>query len=259
MSGKQDRNFDDLIDRFESRVYDTVKGSWRLQLLQEDLQALKASPPLDVWDAGCGQGQISEWLAAAGHKLTLCDLSSRMLDKARERFASAGLDAKFYQQSAQSLASQLDQFDLVLCHAVIEWLAAPLSSLQTIAEKVRPGGYLSLLFYNRNAMVYSNVLKGGWRLQPILDDSYIGKGHKLTPPNPQYPHELIATMQAAGFEVQVHTGVRVFHDYLSHQVRDNTDMTTLFELEKRYCRMHTYRDMGRYVHLLLKKTDAMHP
>lgn len=259
MSGKQDRNFDDLADRFESRVYDTVKGSWRLQLLQEDLQTLKASPPLEIWDAGCGQGQISEWLAEAGHRLTLCDLSSRMLDKARERFASAGLDAEFHHQSAQSLASQLDQFDLVLCHAVVEWLAEPLPTLHTITDKVRPGGYLSLLFYNRNAMVYSNVLKGGWRLQPILDDSYIGKGHKLTPPNPQYPHELIAALQAAGFEVQIHTGIRVFHDYLSHQVRDNTDMTTLFELEKRYCRMPTYRDMGRYVHLLLKKTDAMLP
>lgn len=71
MSRKQDRNFDDLIDRFESRVYDTVKGSWRLQLLQEDLQRFLHSPPLDVWDAGCGQGQISLWLAEAGHRLTL--------------------------------------------------------------------------------------------------------------------------------------------------------------------------------------------
>ena len=46
MSVKQDRNFDDLIDRFEDRIYDTVKGSWRLQLLQQDLQPILQSGPL---------------------------------------------------------------------------------------------------------------------------------------------------------------------------------------------------------------------
>lgn len=256
MSAKQDRNFDDLIDRFETRIYDTVKGSWRLQLLQEDLQQFTDSPALEVWDAGCGQGQISLWLAGFGHQLTLCDLSSRMLDKARDNFAGAGLEAEFHHQSAQSLAIQLDEFDLVLCHAVVEWLADPLLSLQTIAEKVRPGGYLSLLFYNRNAMVYGNVLRGGWRLKPILEDSYLGKGHKLTPPNPQYPHELIAAMQDSGFELRAHSGIRVFHDYMSPQARENTDIDELFELEKRYCRLPAYRDMGRYVHLLLHKSDS---
>lgn len=255
MSVKQDRNFDDLIDRFESRIYDTVKGSWRLQLLQEDLQPFADGSPIEIWDAGCGQGQISLWLAGFGHQLTLCDLSSKMLDKARANFASAGLDASFHHQSAQSLAIQLGDFDLVLCHAVLEWLADPLVSIEAISDKVRPGGYLSLLFYNRNAMVYGNVLRGGWRLKPILEDSYLGKGHKLTPPNPQYPHELIAAMQSLGFELRAHTGIRVFHDYMSKEARENSDMDVLFELEKRYCRLPAYRDMGRYVHLLWQKTS----
>lgn len=92
MNVKQDRNFDDLIDRFETRIYDTVKGSWRLQLLQQDLHRFEQSPPLSVWDAGCGQGQISLWLARQGHHLTLCDLSSKMLDKAQDNFKQAGCD-----------------------------------------------------------------------------------------------------------------------------------------------------------------------
>lgn len=255
MSEKQDRNFDDLIDRFEARIYDTVKGDWRLSLLQEDLQALSQTGPLSVWDAGCGQAQISLWLAQQGHSLTLCDLSGKMLDKARDNFKQAGLKADFHHQSAQSLAIQLEQFDLVLCHAVVEWLADPVSSLLTIADKVRPGGYLSLLFYNRNAMVYSNVLKGGWRLKPIIEDSYMGKGHKLSPPNPQYPHELIELMQQSGFSIEAHTGIRVFNDYLNNQVRADSSESEIFELERRYCRLPTYRDMGRYVHLLLKKQN----
>ncbi|WP_297813503.1 methyltransferase domain-containing protein [uncultured Methylophaga sp.] len=255
MNVKQDRNFDDLIDRFETRIYDTIKGSWRLQLLQEDLQRFVKRPSLTVWDAGCGQAQISLWLARHGHRLTLCDLSSKMLDKARSQFSEAGFEADIYHQSAQSLTVQLNQFDLILCHAVVEWLADPITSLMAIAERVKPGGYLSLLFYNRNAMVYQNVLKGGWRLQPILDDHYIGKGHKLTPPHPQFPHDLRAEMEKAGFSVETHTGIRVFYDYLNREAKNNSNEAELFALEQRYCRLPTYRDMGRYVHLLMKKSD----
>lgn len=206
-----------------------------------------------MWDAGCGQGQISLWLAEQGHQLTLCDLSEKMLNTAKVNFEQANITANFYQQSAQSLATELPQFDLVICHAVLEWLSEPISSLQTVMDKVKPNGYLSLLFYNRNAMVYSNVLKGGWRLPPILNDSYIGKGNKLTPPNPQFPHEIIDVIHHAGFTVETHTGVRIFNDYMSQQARDNSDQAVLFELEHKYCRMPVYRDMGRYIHLLLKR------
>jgi S-adenosylmethionine-dependent methyltransferase len=253
MAEAQDRNFDDLIDRFESRIYETVKGDWRLKLLQEDLGQFEQSPPLEVWDAGCGQAQISLWLASKGHQLSLCDLSSKMLSKAQTNFETAGLDAHFFHQSAQSFAIQSDNFDLVLCHAVLEWMAKPLAALSEIAGKVRHGGHLSLLFYNRNAMVYSNVLKGGWRLKPMLDDSYIGKGHKLTPPNPQYPHEVTEKLENLGFKLIKHTGIRVFHDYMSSQAKDDSNEAELFALEQRYCRMPTYRDMGRYIHLLLQR------
>jgi len=251
---KQDRNFDNLIERFEQKVYDTAKGNWRLKLLREDLEAFfLAQTPLNVWDAGCGFAQISLELAAKGHQLTLCDVSEKMLARAEQQFLKHNLSAEFHHQAAQVLAHRLPRFDLVLCHAVLEWLAEPLSTLQIIAERVKPGGYLSLLFYNRNAMVYTNALKGSWRLRNLLNDSYIGKGDKLTPPNPQYPHEIIEHLEQWGFKITIHTGIRVFHDYLLKETLEQSDRAELFQLEHRYCRMPTYRDMGRYVHLVARK------
>ena len=255
---KQDRNFDRLIDKFEQKVYGTVKGDWRLKLLKEDLARFSQSPGLvegglDVWDAGCGFAQISQWLAESGHRLTLCDLSKKMLIRAQTNFEQAKLQAEFLHGAAQDLAPQLPSFDLVLFHAVLEWLAEPKSTLKAVADKTRPSGYLSLLFYNRNTIVYTNVLKGEWRWQHILQDAYIGKGKKLTPPNPQYPHEVLAWLDEWGFEVEVHTGIRVFHDYLTKDVMEKSDFDELLELEYQYCRLPTYRDMGRYVHLLAKR------
>ena len=250
----QDQNFDTLIDQFAQRVYETRKGDWRLKLLKEDLQDFyQSSEPLNIWDAGCGFAQISLWLATQGHQLTLCDLSAKMLNHAQQLFAQSNLTGQFHHQAAQNLAPQLPQFDLVLFHAVLEWLAQPLPSLEIVSNNVKVGGYLSLLFYNRNAMVYTNTLKGDWRWKNLLDDSYMGKGSKLTPPNPQYPHEVLEQLQKLGFSVTAHTGIRVFHDYLSKDTLQQSSESELFELEYRYCRMPTYRDMGRYVHLLARR------
>ncbi len=253
---KQDKNFDNLIERFEQKVYETAKGDWRLKLLREDLGAFyQARAPLNVWDAGCGLAQISLELAGQGHCLTLCDVSQKMLALAKQQFHTHGLPAEFHQQAAQALAPRLPQFDLVLCHAVLDWLADPLATLNIIADRVQPGGYLSLLFYNRNAMVYTNALKGRWRWQNLLNDSYIGKGNKLTPPHPQYPHEIIEHLEHWGFHITTHTGIRVFHDYIPKETLDQSDRSELFALEHRYCRMPAYRDMGRYVHLLGRRVN----
>jgi len=93
-----------------------------------------------VWDAGCGFAQISLEQADQGHRVTLCDLSKKMLARSRQQFGSKGLKAEFHHQSAQKLSSSLPQFDLVLCHALLEWLAEPLLTLKTISGRVKPGG-----------------------------------------------------------------------------------------------------------------------
>ncbi|UQB42181.1 methyltransferase domain-containing protein [Thiomicrospira microaerophila] len=259
MKTKQDRNFDRLVDKFAEKVYGTLKGEWRLKLLKEDLQRFHVKQPglvvapLDIWDAGCGFGQISQWLAESGHQLTLSDLSKNMLYHAQQNFEQAKLNANFIQGPAQDLAKDLPVFDLVLFHAVLEWLAQPKQTLETLVQKVKPGGYLSLLFYNRNAIVYTNMLKGEWRWRMILDDAYIGTGKKLTPPNPHYPHEVQAWLTDWGFDVQEHTGIRVFHDYLRPEVIEKSDLDELMALEYQYCRTPTYRDMGRYIHLLAQR------
>lgn len=270
VSNQADRNFDTLIDQFEKRVYDTVKGEWRLKLLKEDLNSIRnaaskhpdlaetetanASKAFSVWDAGCGFAQISQWFAEAGHHVTACDLSQKMLQKAQHNFAEAHLEATFLHGSAQSLAPTLPKFDVVLFHAVIEWLAEPQAGLSAVTEKVKPGGYLSLLFYNRNAFVYTNVLKGRWRWQHILSNAFIGKGKKLTPPNPQYPEDMVQQLEHLGFSIQGQTGIRVFHDYLTSDVLKHSDTQELLDLEYQYCRRPTYRDMGRYIHILAYKT-----
>jgi S-adenosylmethionine-dependent methyltransferase len=249
-----DRNFDTMAEKFETRIYGTFKGKLRLELLEEDLAFLHAQDtPLQVWDAGCGSGRMVTWFAQAGHRVIGCDISTKMLDRARRRLIEAGCDATLHPLSAQELAPRLPQQDLVLFHAVIEWLAEPMETLSIVADRVRPGGYLSLMFFNEHALVYRNVLRGTWRLKFVLDEAWRGRGKNLTPPWPQKPEAIAAWAREHGFETVRHTGIRVFHDYLYDDAREATSLEELHALERRYCRRVPYRDLGRYVHLLLRR------
>ncbi|RRS30882.1 MAG: SmtA protein [Epsilonproteobacteria bacterium (ex Lamellibrachia satsuma)] len=244
-----------MVEKFEQRIYGTVKGEWRLKLLQEDLHSLYEGKQLDIWDAGCGFGQMALWFAEKGHNLICCDISYKMLAKAKEHFAKAGCEAAFHQAPAQNIAARLPQQDLVLFHAVIEWLAKPLDTLEVISERVKPGGHLSLLFFNHHSLIYRNILRGGWRLQTILSKAWYGKGKKLTPPYPQKPEELIRWLKNNGYTIKAHTGIRVFHDYMDKSALEISDTDELMALEYQYCREETFRNMGRYVHILAQKEE----
>ncbi|SUG69462.1 SmtA protein [Salmonella enterica subsp. enterica] len=57
----------------------------------------------------------------------------------------------FIQCPAQDVASHLESpVDLILFHAVLEWVADPVGVLETLWSVLRPGGALSLMFYNAN-------------------------------------------------------------------------------------------------------------
>jgi len=76
-----------------------------LQLLKEDINSvITADEKLKVWDAGCGFAQFSQWLAEQGHEITACDVSVKMLDKAKFKFAEKNLEADFQQMAFQEMA-----------------------------------------------------------------------------------------------------------------------------------------------------------
>ncbi|MDT8407520.1 MAG: methyltransferase domain-containing protein [Methylococcales bacterium] len=250
---RADRNFDNLAQRFQARIYDGFKGQWRLHLLKQDLAEIAQGSPETVLDVGCGAGYMALWLAEHGHQLTLSDISKRQLKAARSVFKDAGQTADFMQMPVQAWPGRMAGFKLVMVHALLEWLAEPETVLTELLAGLKPGAWLSLLFYNRNAMVFCNALRGGWRLKPLLTDRYLGVGHRLTPPNPLFPHCVEQLLIDQGLVVHRYTGIRVFHDYLSAKVRAETDCDELQSLEQHYCRQPDFRGMGRYVHLLAQK------
>lgn len=255
----QDRNFDDLADQFADRVYGGTKGRIRLHLLERDLrEALPGlyepeAQRLNILDAGGGEGQFSRPLARLGHRVQLCDLSEQMVQRARLAVEAEGLSANMhcFQSSVQALPAT--QYDLVLFHAVLEWVADPHAALQEVMARVKEGGTLSLMFYNRHSTIFRSVLRGF--LHKVLSGDIRGKGKGLTPISPLEPEEVLTWLAEAGFTVAIRTGVRVFHDYLHHDVRRKLDEQALMQLETEYSRREPYRSLARYYHVVAHKPE----
>ncbi len=250
MSG--DRNFDDLADRFARNIYGTAKGRLRLAIVQEALErmlaALPAGRPLRILDAGCGPGHVAGWLAGKGHQLLLCDHSARMIAQARENLAEHMDRIHFVHGPLQSLsADEHGRFDLVLLHAVLEWVAEPHAVLAHVRDLLAPQGRLSLLFYNRDALIWRHLLRGNFR--KIERGDLGGHPRSLTPTHPRDPREVQHWLRELDLAVHEPCGVRVIHDYLDPAIREARSFDDLLEMERRFCRREPFLWLGRYLHL----------
>lgn len=261
-----DRNFDDLAPRFARNVYGGLKGELRLAVLRRDFaEFLPASlqqcgdenAALRILDAGGGQGQFGLQLAACGHALTLCDISAEMLKLAQEQASAQGLCAvEFVHGSVQSMTEDVlrgtrEPFDLVLCHSVLEWVADQQGLVRALLPLVRPGGYLSLTFYNRHGMVMKNLLRG--KRSPILDNRFVPSAGSLTPTRPLDPQQVLSWLAADHWEIVCHSGIRVFHDLLLTPEGRAMPEPELVALELELSRQDPYRALGRYQHVLARR------
>lgn len=251
-----DRNFDSIAAKFQQNIYSTTKGRLRQLVLQRDLAELALPVDTAVLDVGGGQGQLALWLAALGHPVLLTDISSEMLAIAEQAAQTQQVALTVQHAGLQQLAEQVGRGQLaaaplVLCHAVLEWLADPAAAIGQLWQLTAPGGWLSLMFYNKDAKRFSNIVYGNFNY--VLRDLAYKKKVSLSPQNPLDPQDVLQWCQQAGFVLHSKTGVRCFHDYLRDRTEQETAFDQLLEVELRYNRQEPYASLGRYQHVLLKK------
>ncbi|WP_136248114.1 methyltransferase domain-containing protein [Halomonas borealis] len=246
LSPAGDRHFDGLADKFAASLYGGLRGELRLALLDRllpEMLALQGQPALEV---GGGLGQLAGWLAERGHVVTLCEPADEMRERARK--ALEGRRVHCLDAPLQALPLEAPgPWPLITCHAVLEWLGDPRAALATLAGLLAPGGQLSLMVFNRDALRLSNVTKGN--LTKALADQLEGQGRgkRLTPISPLTHDQIVAWAGEVGLEVRATAGLRVFHDYLHQPPHSEAERRDLLALEWQYCRVDPHWRLGRYL------------
>jgi S-adenosylmethionine-dependent methyltransferase len=253
-----DRNFDELAGRFQRNIYASLKGQIRLGVVERDFQEFLPEQDSDtclrVLDAGGGQGQMARQIARRGHKVVLCDISTKMLELARESLAKEDLlhAVELRHASIQEVVGAgAEQFDVVTCHAVLEWLAEPQQVLELLSNAVKPGGVLSILYYNLNGLIYKNLLRTNFK--KVRKQAWRGYRGSLTPTTPLRPEQVDEWLAALSVARQCESGIRVFYDYIFNQEDRVRDPEGILEMELQHSREMAYKHLGRYIHVLCRK------
>lgn len=271
MSTLEDRNFDPITEHFVKKVYGGLKGDIRLAVLRRDLTQIvdtlttRLDRPLRILDVGAGLAQLSTELATQGHHVTINDISHNMLLEAKKNAELLNVidTIEWVICPYQAFADQVQQppkegYDLILCHALLEWLAEPSDIMPFFTQWLSNEGVLSLCFYNPASFVYRNLIMGNFNL---LNNTQFKSDNKksLTPNNPVAFEEVESWLDEYKFEITKVSGLRVFHDYTPLKRGGHTNPDAVIEMELRYSEQAPYKWLGRYLHVLatLNSLDAL--
>jgi 2-polyprenyl-6-hydroxyphenyl methylase / 3-demethylubiquinone-9 3-methyltransferase len=140
----------------------------RLQFIRDQLIAHFGRDPrsltpfagLTLCDIGCGGGLIAEPMARLGFQVSAIDADEEAITVAREHAAASGLDIDYRRETAESLAQEGRQFDVVLALELIEHVAAPAVLLAACAALVKPGGVFIGATLNRTPQSFALAIVG---------------------------------------------------------------------------------------------------
>jgi S-adenosylmethionine-dependent methyltransferase len=254
-----DRNFDDLTEHFEKKIYKGQKGKIRQTVIRRDLQTqfpeLLKNQSLNILDIGAGLGQFSVEFAKQGHQVTYNDISENMMLKAKSLAIEANVEdqIQWNNQPYQDFSFTPKFYDLVLCHAVLEWLEKPEVLIATLENLLSDNGWLSLCFYNPVGLVYRNLICGNFRYLNTIGVHQADTG-SLTPMNPCSIEQVTRWLANHNFKIVNSSGIRVFSDYVLDKRGGNLSEEDVIKVELEYSSQEPYKNLGRYFHMVAKNS-----
>jgi SAM-dependent methyltransferase len=232
-----------------------LSRSPRTGVVWDALAEVVAAGPavLEIIDVGGGTGGFAVPLATLGHHVTVVDPSPDALASLERRAREEGVQVRAVQGDAAALLDVVapDSADLILCHGVLEHVDDVAPALSSLATALRPGGTLSLLAANRNAVVLARAIAGHFReARHAMDDpsGRWGPGDPL--PRRFTEEQLVGLLTAAGLSVRAVHGVRGFSDLVPRVDADPNAAEALHDLEAAAADRPDFRALATQLHLL---------
>jgi SAM-dependent methyltransferase len=101
-----------------------------------------AVPGGELLDLGCGSGDLARQLAAAGYRVTGCDIAPQMLRQAVAADRGQAVRWVRLEPGWRQLPFAAGSLDAVIASSVLEYVAKPVEVFAECARVLRPGGVL---------------------------------------------------------------------------------------------------------------------
>lgn len=210
---------------------------------------------LRVLDVGMGQGTQALRLARAGHQVTGVERDATMIAAARARLAGEPEGIRERVRLVQSDGRDTGvhflpgSFDVVLCHGVLMYVDEPDPLLAGLARMLAPGGLLSLLVRNGDALALRPGLAGDWETALAAFDTSAYRNRLGLDVRADRLSDLTATLAGIGAPLHTWYGVRVCTDTAADGAEIPDDLDTLLAVEERAGRTDPYRGVAALLHL----------
>ncbi|MFF8829089.1 class I SAM-dependent methyltransferase [Streptomyces sp. NPDC015131] len=237
---------------------DTVRQELVARQLDEQIAArYPVGQRLRILDVGMGQGVQALRLARAGHTVTGLESDPDALRAARESLASepAGIRERVRLIEGDGRETGVHflpgSFDVVLCHGVLMHVEEPDALLAGLARMLAPGGLLSLLVRNADALAMRPGLDGDWAGALTAFDSDTWTGGPGAPVRADRLETLTRTLAGIAAPLHAWYGVRVFTDGVPNEegLPAAADLERLLAAEDRAGRTEPYRRVAALLHL----------
>ncbi len=123
---------------------------------------------LRLLDIGCGGGLLSEPMARLGATVVGADAAPTNIEVARIHAAKSGLEIDYRNTTAEALAADGEQFDIVLNMEVIEHVSDPAAYLRACHDLLKPGGLMIASTINRNPKSFMVAIIGAEQIMRWL-------------------------------------------------------------------------------------------
>ncbi|MFE2979668.1 class I SAM-dependent methyltransferase [Streptomyces sp. NPDC059258] len=211
---------------------------------------------LRVLDVGMGQGTQALRLARAGHSVTGLESDAEMLASARAALASEpeGIRERVRLIEGDGRETGVHflpgSFDVVLCHGVLMYVEEPDPMLAGLARMLAPGGLLSLLVRNADALAMRPGLAGDFGAALAAFDTATYTNRLGLTVRADRLDALRATLAGIAAPLHAWYGVRVFTDNVGNDVElPAEELERVVTLEDRAGRTDPYRGVAALLHL----------
>ncbi|QCX76109.1 Ubiquinone biosynthesis O-methyltransferase [Streptomyces sp. YIM 121038] len=207
---------------------------------------------LRVLDVGMGHGVQALRLARAGHEVTGVERAAEGLAAARAAAAAEpeGIRSRMRIVEGDGRDTGVHflpgSFDVVLCHGVLMYVDEPDALLAGLGRVLAPGGLLSLVVRNADALAMAPALRGDWggALAAFGTDTYEdpsggrARAHRLD--------AVSGALAGIAAPLRAWYGVRVFSDAVPAA---GAELDALLAAEERAGRTDPYRTVAALLHV----------